>query len=284
MKRKLYMGIPATGTRLDYHTILWRDMQEMYGDSIELVFPDFAAKRFPHDYARNCIVEEFLASDCDALWFLDSDVVPPKAVLDLVKNQWDDWLVAGCPYPLWMTAPGTEEQTIMFTTYDGTCKDKGDGKPGIFMTECPSSGQKMVDAIATGCMFIKREVFSKLQKPYFEFKFDHDTRAVAEGEDLGFCLKLNKLGIKCLIDYSLVCGHIKSVDLLAINNYAITLSNKKILVYDMHVRQQVEEAVKAAMKKGYEQGLKDAKDKIQGKRDFSVKADSGLILPQHFHT
>ncbi len=259
-----------------------RDLQERYSDCIEFTLPDFAASRFPHDFARNCMVEDFLSSDCEIMWFLDSDVIPPNSILDLVKNQKDEWLIAGAPYPLWMPAPGTGEPSIMFTTYDGVCKDKGDGKPGIYMTECPQSGQKFVDAIATGCMFIKREVFSKLEKPYFEFKFNKETRNIEEGEDLGFCMKTMKLGIKCLIDYSMCCGHIKVLDLLAMNNYAISLSNKKILVYDAHIKQQVEQAVHAAIRKGYEQGLADGKNKFKGKREFQIKADSGLILPEHY--
>lgn len=281
-KRKIFLGWPATGKRLDHHIYLLRELQERYGDCIEFILPDFAASRFPHDFARNCLTEEFLDSTAEAIWFLDSDVVPPFQILDLVKNQWDEWKICGAPYPLWMPAPGSGEQTIMFTSYDGICADKGDGKKGIYMTECPQTGQRFVDAIATGCMFIKREVFDVLEKPYFEFKFSKDMRAVEEGEDLGFCLKTMAKGIKCLIDYSMACGHLKEVDLMAINNYAINLSNKKILVYDMHIRQQVEEAVQKAMEQGYKQGVEDTKKNFQGERKFKIKADSGLILPDHY--
>lgn len=280
-KIKVYMGVTSTGDRVDVQTYLFRDLQERYGDRVEMVFPDLCCHRFPHDFARNEMVDEFLSSDCDVLWFLDSDVCPPKFIFDLLINNYDTWQVAGAPYPLWMPAPGTSEPSILFTSYNGVVTNADGKTQGIMMTEVPQTGQKFVDAIATGCMFIKREVFDKIERPYFEFKFDHKTRRVLEGEDLGFCLKLNKLGIQCLIDYSMVCKHYKRVCLLDMNNYAISLSNKKVLEYDREVRGQVQESIAAAMKQAYREGQEDAKRGMTG-RNFTVKAESGLILPHGY--
>jgi hypothetical protein len=274
-KIRVYMGIMSTGLREDIHTYLFRDLQERYGDRVEMVFPDQCVHRFPHDFSRNEYVNDFLASGCDVLWFLDSDVAPPKFIFDLLVSPSQEWLVAGAPYPLWMAAPGTQEPSILFTTYDGLVEDEAGVAQGIRMTECPQSGQRMVDALATGCMFIKREVFEKLEKPYFAFKHDEKTRRVIEGEDLGFCLKLNKLGIRCLIDYSMVCKHYKRIDLLDLNNYAISLSNKKVMEYDAEIRQQVEKAVHSA----YRQGFKDGQSKVP---PLPTKAHSGLILPKGY--
>ena len=272
-KIRVYMGILSTGLREDIHVFLFRDLQERYGDKVEMVFPEQCAHYFPHDYARNEYVENFLASDCDVLWFLDSDVCPPKFVFDLLVNDYDKWQVAGAPYPIWMAAPGTSEPSILFTTYDGLVKNEDGTEQGIMMTECPRSGQKFVDAIATGCMFIKREVLEQMERPYFEFKFDPKTRKVKEGEDLGFCLKLGKKGIKCLIDYSMVCKHYKRICLLDLNNYAVSVANMRVLEYDKEIRAQVQEACKAAMKQGYEMGLRDAAPAAR------PKSSSGLLLP-----
>lgn len=281
-KIKVYMGVLSTGLRADIHTYLFRDLQERYGDRVEMVFPDDCAHYFPHDFARCQYVDRFLETDCDVLWFLDSDVCPPKFIFDLLVNNYDTWQVAGAPYPLWMAPPGGQENTILFTTYDGTVEDEDGKKTGICMTECPASGQKFVDAIATGCMFVKREVFSELARPYFEFKFHPKTRKILEGEDLGFCLKLNKVGIRCLIDYSMVCKHYKNVCLLDMQNYATSRANAAVLKYDSDVRGQVEAAMKAAMDKAYKQGLEDAKKDYKGKRSFITKSESGLILPSNF--
>lgn len=278
-KIKIYMGICSTGDRIDVHTYLFRDLMERYGDRVELVFPELCVHRSWHDFARNEVVEEFLQSDCDLLWFLDSDVCPPKFVLDIVVNHYDKWEAAGAPYPLWMVPPGSSEPAVMLACYKGIVDD-GITK-GIGMADVPTSGTDFVDALATGCLFLKRSVFDKLQRPWFEHKFDPKTRKLVEGEDLGFALKLSKLGIKYFVDYGSICKHYKRVCLLDVNNFAITLSNKKVLDYDREIRAQVETAVQTAMDQAYKLGLADAA-KGQKNRSFQITADSGLILPNGY--
>lgn len=279
-KIKVYLGIMSTGQREDIHTYLFRDLQERYGDQVEMVFPEQCVWRFPHDHARNAYVEDFLASDCDVLWFLDSDVCPPKFIFDLLVNKkcYDSWKVAGSPYPLWMPPTGDSRNAVIFTTYDGTVRDENGKATGIKMTECPDEGQAFVDAIATGCMFIKREVFKDLVKPYFEFKFHPITRNVIEGEDLGFCLKINDKGIKCLIDYSMVCKHYKRIDLLDVNEYAKAFARNKLDAYDQFMRSQVNAATKKikeeAFKQGFEAALSDLRER--------AKPKSSLILPSSY--
>ena len=267
-KIRMYLGIPSTGDRSDGQCYLLRELQERYSDRIEFVYPDLCAFRIFHDYARNEVVEEFLESGCDVLWFLDSDVVPPKHTLDLITMHWDKWLVAGAPYPVFMNPPGWETQQVVFTVYKGT-----DGK-GLYPSKIPYSGTEFVDGMATGCIFIKREVFKKLSKPYFEFKFDKESRHMDEGEDLGFCMKLQKLGIKFFTDYSMACKHYKHVDLLDVNNYAIDQSSRAIKEYDTNIKKQVEAAVKEAYKRGLDKGREQA-----AARGAPHTTKSGLILP-----
>lgn len=274
-KIKVYMGICSTGDRIDLQVYLFRDLQARYGDKIEMVFPDECIHRIFHDRARNDVVEEFLQSGCDILWFLDSDVCPPKTIFDLIVNHGDKWQVAGSPYPLWMVPPGGSSPSVLYTAYKGVIEDAV--QKGIVMSAVPYEGTDWVDALATGCMFIKREVFEKLEKPYFEFKFDKESRKITEGEDLGFCLKLHKLGIKCFIDYGMVCKHYKRVCLLDVQNYATDMSNAKVLTYDAEIRSQVEAACRAA----YQKGLQDASKKTQQQRPVTK---SGLILPNNFAT
>lgn len=279
-KTKIYLGIPSTGDRADIQLYLFRDLQERYGDKIELVIPDGCVHRFGHDFARNEIVDEFLASDCDILWFLDSDVCPPKHILDLVTVHGDKWLAAGAPYPLWMNVPGTETMSVVFTAYQGVVESET-GQKGIKMATVPKQGTEWVDALATGCLFLKREVFDGMSKPYFQFKRDSETMRVIEGEDLGFALRLAERGIKFFCDHGAVCKHYKRVCLLDINNYATDMANAKILDYDREIRAQVEQAVQAAAAEGYRQGRRDAQAQ-QPNRPKVTK--SGLILPNSLST
>lgn len=228
---KVYMGLPSNGTVADFQSYVLRDLKERYKDEIELVFPEQLVQRIFHDAARNGIVEDFLASDCDILWQLDADICPPKHVLDLVSMHGDKWQVAGAPYPVFMAQPGESQRQVVFTTYK-RIPDGPDGKPRIAPCAVPEEGTEFIDGIATGCLFIKREVFDKLERPYFEFKYDPITRQPIEGEDIGFCIKMSRLGIKFFTDYSMVCKHYKNnIDLLEMNNYAVSFANKSIAPY-----------------------------------------------------
>lgn len=274
-KTRIYCGFPSTGTSETVHMYLLRDLQERYGHSIELVLPDICVHRLFHDHARNAIVEDFLQSDCDILWMLDSDVVPPTHILDLVAHHQDKWQIAGAPYPIYSTVPGNSNMSILYTVYKGI--DDKSTQRGIYMAEAPQSGTEFVDGLATGCLFIKREVFAKLEQPYFEFKFNPKTRVITEGEDLGFALKCHDLGIKFFVDYGMTCKHYKRVCLLEMTNYAVSMANAKTLDYDKSIRSQVAEAINAAYAQGYEKGLSSTPKKTN-----TTKA--GLILPNSFQT
>lgn len=251
-KHKIYVAIPTTGTVVDSQSYVLRELQENYKEHVELYFPAQAVRRIFHDFARNKLVEDFLATDCDILWFLDSDIAPSREVLDLVAVDGDKWQLAGACYPVFMTPPGGEIPEVVFTTY------KKNPETGNFTpSNAPKEGKEFVDGLATGCLFIKREVLEKLEKPYFEFTFDKLDRELKEGEDLGFCRKVHELGYKFYVDYSLVCRHQKTVDLFDVNNYAIQFSNRNVQAYDALIKQQVRDAIKAA----YQQGMIDAAKK-----------------------
>lgn len=213
MKTKVYCAIPSLGERHDSQNYWWRRMQKSYGDKIEFVFPEIYVGRLFHDCARNSYVEQFLQSDCDILFFLDSDVVPPERLFDLIVEHGDKWKLAGAPYPVWMHQEGFEGPQVTFTVYtDPTGGNK------LSPAAIPPSGLEFVNGIATGCIFIHREVIEKLAKPYFEFKYNPETREMTEGEDLGFCRKINDLGYKFFVDYSMLCHHFKRVSLLDVSN------------------------------------------------------------------
>jgi len=279
-KIKIYLGWLSTGLREDVHLFLMRDLQERYGHLVDLVLPDICCHRIFHDRARNDVVEEFLASDCDVLWFLDSDVVPPNHVLDLIAHHFDKWQIAGAPYPLYQSIPGTDDMSICFTVYKDLKVDAETGFKGMHMAEVPQEGTAFVDGLATGCLFIKREVFEKLEQPYFEFKFEPKTRKVIEGEDLGFAFKLHALGIKFFVDYSMVCEHYKRVGLLQMSNHAMKRANAAVIEYDKQIREHVLSATQAAYQKGLEKGREQANSSVIP----NSKTKSGLILPNSFRT
>lgn len=250
-KIKLYVAVPTTGTVVDSQVYLLRDIEKLYQDKVEFVYPVGCVRRIFHDYARNKMVEDFLASDCDYLWFLDSDITPPKQVLDLLVLHGDKWKVGGLTYPVFMKPPGSDILEVVYTAYKYNESTGNLGLCGV-----PKQGLDMLDGLATGCLFIHREVLEKLERPYFEFKFHEVDREVREGEDLGFCRKVSKLGYKFFTDFSMTCRHQKNVDLMDVNNYAIQYSNRNVLEYDRRVKQQTTDAIKAAYAQGILEGQK----------------------------
>lgn len=223
-KTRVYMGVPSTGDRSDAQVFRLRSIEKRYADKVELVYPTQLVHRVSHDFARNMIVRDFLISDCDILWFLDSDVVPHPDVLDILDNI-TEWEAAGAPYPLFISQKGWDGPQVVLAVYRKTEK-------GFYPCEVPNSGSGFVDGIATGCLFLKKDVFKSIQEPYFEHKYDSVTRELTEGEDLGFCRKLSELGIKFHINFAHICKHYKRVDLLDVNNYAINYANQHKLFYE----------------------------------------------------
>lgn len=225
--------MPTVGTVVDCQTYFWREAEKKYSDRIEFIWPEVCVRRVFHDFSRNCHVEDFLKSEADILFFLDSDVVPPPDVFDLVLEH-EKWVVAGAPYPIFVTPPGYKEPQVVFTAY------KGVGSKGIAASDCPSEGKEFIDGLATGCLFIKRELFSQLQKPYFAFEFENEMRSMTAGEDLSFCRKVRDLGHKFYVDYSKVCRHYKTVCLLEVNNYTRQYAKSSVDMYDRMIRPMVE--------------------------------------------
>ncbi len=228
------MGIPSTGERSDAQVYFLRRCEKNYGDRIEFVYPEIYVGRIFHDCARNAYVEQFLATDCDILWFLDSDVLPPERLLDLVVTHGDKWSLAGAPYPVWMQQPGYDGPQVTFTVYRAK-----EGTEMLYPAAVPENGIDFVDGIATGCIFIKREVLEKVEKPYFEFKYDPITRIMTEGEDLGFCVKTRRLGYKFFVDFSMRCNHFKKVSLLDVSNFVEMQKDLIIDTCDRQIRQIV---------------------------------------------
>lgn len=234
------MGLPSNGTVCDFQSYVLRDLQDRYKDEIEFIYPEALCQRIFHDSARCGIVEDFLDSGADIMWMLDSDICPPKHVLDIITQYGDKWQCAGAPYPVFMASPGEAHRQVIFTVYNQIAPDPITKAPRIAPTNVPDEGTAFVDGIATGCLFIKREVFDKLERPYFEFKYDPITRQPIEGEDIGFCLKMVKLGIKFFVDFSMVCKHYKNnIDLLEINNYAMSYAKKCIDAQSRAISEQV---------------------------------------------
>lgn len=204
----LNMGEIRAGTETD----MMKWMRE-YSDRYE--FELFLPSGRPIPNNRNQIVRKFLAGDWDYLFMLDDDTYPIKNPFILLEH--DKPVVAG-------VYPGRGSLGVHFHVYKW-----GDNFPEEFFCKHydPEDrvGLRQVDAIATGCMLIKREVLEEMTatKGYsapFEDLFDEDGVLITN-DDLAFCKKCWELGIEVWADWDLVCDHFKTVSLLEMMKFII---------------------------------------------------------------
>ncbi len=197
---KIYIAIPTESGQIFFELALrlsqW-DRQTTIPAMV--VYHPFLS---PIDHARNTIVHDFLLTDCTHLMMVDDDIVPPVDALERLLFHDKDIVAAACP----LIGPNSDNELI--TTMNAYDLDE---KQAYTIIE--STGLRKVDAVGTGCMMIKREVFEKLRVPPFLTEYNVDGIKY-RGEDLNFCNQAKLEGFDTYVDFSLKCKHIKSCNLL----------------------------------------------------------------------
>ncbi len=124
------------------------------------------------------------------VFFIDDDMLlPPTALLHLLKH--DVPIVGGLYFG--------RMQPHLPIAYRHV-----EDNQWIPITEF-CAGLQEVDAIGAGCLLIKREVFEKMSRPWFEF-------SDRMGEDMYFCEQAKQLGYTILLDADVECKHIAQME------------------------------------------------------------------------
>lgn len=190
MSLYLYVGLP----------FCQRPVQPEWAVSIRnLAMPlnctyGFAPLRgLPIDEARNALAESALAEQAKYLFFIDDDTAPPQhAITNLISilDSDPEAMVAGGIYFTREKRP----QPIVF-------KEEGGGPSWDWaykdVFECSSLG--------TGCMMVKTEVFSKIEKPWFKTILENETGVITD--DIYFCRKVKEAGYKIFADGGVIPIH-----------------------------------------------------------------------------
>lgn len=152
----------------------------------------------PFDHARNAAAMKVLESNFDWLFFLDSDVIPPKdAILRLMKHQKP--IISGI---YCRRSPPAGVPVLI--------------KNGTWVTQYPKNELFEVDLVGAGCLLIHRSVLESLppQKPgkhWFFWGVDQQSvlpREEAMSEDFTFCVHAKKNGYKIWVDPTIECLHV----------------------------------------------------------------------------
>ena len=153
---------------------------------------------YPLEYVRNEQVRRFLASDCTHLFLLDSDCVPQDGTLQ--------WLLAHdlpfvtAPHP---TQIGNETGLMVM---DRAPEGRG------YVSHFPVEGMQQATVVGCGGMLIRRDVLMEMVPPWFTFEMGEDGSLI-QGEDFGFCERLQQSGVEIWADCDLVQRHWVTVPL-----------------------------------------------------------------------
>jgi len=136
------------------------------------------------------------------LYFMDSDVVPPPNTLQKLLAH-DLPIVAGI-YP--MNVNGKRAWSFKM---DGEADTK---VYGDWLRRDLVLPDGLINAVAIGgsTLLIKREVFEKLERPWFKIVYkaiDEEGRAYDEGEDEYFSRIAREAGYKIMVDPTIICKH-----------------------------------------------------------------------------
>jgi hypothetical protein len=140
--------------------------------------------------AREYIASEFMKSENDYLMFIDSDMTFHPQSIEFLARHNKEFVTAKAfkrvkPY-----------QPCFYTKVQYE-----DGVPSLETPLQYGEGLLRIEGAGLACALIKRSAFEKIEKPYF-FPFPN------VGEDLTFCIKLQKAGIEMFCDTTLQFGHL----------------------------------------------------------------------------
>lgn len=171
----------------------------------------------PVSAARNMAVEDFfLKSDAEILVLFDNDVYPPNNIADAIVSMPEACDIAVMPYWIW----GPDNFTV-------PCF--GHWVDGTMVAPDPSTitpGWQLMGSGGTGCMFIKKRVFTsdKMTAPFFQIISDARVGQVVS-EDIYFTGRATDAGFQVWINSDFICSHLRTVDLKEVNIGIVKILN-----------------------------------------------------------
>lgn len=210
VKKRIFIAIPSSGGKLIsglvQHLITWTHDPRYI---IKLYTPTGI---FPLDNARNKCVKEFLESDCDYLWWIDDDILPPiDAMHRLVQADKD--AIGAAAFSM-----KDEEQ---YFPYPVTLRYNEDKKYIVYY----GKGIEEVDATGGACVMVKRKVYEAIERPY-EFTYYPDGTLNLTC-DFRIWQKAQEKGFKLFIDFDLICDHIRTCRIKGFQDLLSSIGNKK---------------------------------------------------------
>jgi hypothetical protein len=176
-----------------------------YREKYEFSFFLPTARPIPNN--RNKICKQFIEGNWDILFMFDEDNIPLKNPFSMLEHNLD---VCGGVYP------GRSSKGYNFHVFELDREKYPEKIFFKFVGPEVREGVQKVDAVATGCIAIKRWVIEKMYEHKmapFEELFD-EYGIMITSDDMAFCLKCMELEIPVHADWNVICDHIKETSLL----------------------------------------------------------------------
>jgi hypothetical protein len=139
--------------------------------------------------ARRNLVDIFLKSNFDYIWWVDSDMkFPIDTPIRLLKRNKD---IVGANYRR------RRFPNANFTGMMGT-----NGSFREFVTTDNSPAMELIDVLPHGCVLVKRHVYEKIPQPHYLQEFIPSLN-LEIGEDIFFCQQAQKAGFEVWCDQEL---------------------------------------------------------------------------------
>lgn len=151
MKRGVYIAVPALDgyVRAELSALLSGAERLSLDPDYPLRFHKqiFTGYR-PVEFMRNSVFAAFLSSDCERLWMLDSDIMPPDGAFGILDEPGD---IVGGMVTGHTRAEDGEGIVLQLYAFSRRATGEWDTVP-------PPEETVEVDAVAGGCMVIHRQV------------------------------------------------------------------------------------------------------------------------------
>lgn len=179
-----------------------------------------AIKGYDCARARNEIVKEFLKTDCNWLWMIDSDTVLPSSYLDKTPNFIEYLIIQNKQIILgWYPRKNDQKRTEIFMEgYDGYPPAARWNVSELIQHSILNPNPEFIPIKGggMGCAIIHRSVIENLTYPYFKYEIKDNGKFLSE--DLYFCEKAREAGYQIWTMPVLGCDHVAKKVVKAFND------------------------------------------------------------------
>ncbi len=144
---------------------------------------------------RERLAEEALKDGADAILWIDSDMRFPKDALQILL-------------PRKLPIVGVNATTRRFPVLPTALDYDQETKDLVKVTSKDKTGLEQVLGLGFGMVLVRKEVFQKVEKPWFWF--EQTDKGGTIGEDIYFCVKAFDKGFKTVLDHDL-SKHIRHI-------------------------------------------------------------------------